>query len=101
MSKEIAMLSSNKIVAFVPTRDSVRAREFYEGTLGLKFIFDDGFAMQLDANGIRIRVTKAPEFAPAQFTILGWEVSRIENKVSELAAKGVRFEKYGLPGQDE
>jgi catechol 2,3-dioxygenase-like lactoylglutathione lyase family enzyme len=95
------MLGSNKIVTFVPTRDSARAREFYEGTLGLKFIHDDGFAMQLDANGIRIRVTKTPEFTPAQFTILGWEVSQIESKVSELAAKGVRFEKFGLPGQDE
>jgi catechol 2,3-dioxygenase-like lactoylglutathione lyase family enzyme len=95
------MLASNKIVAFVPTKDSARAREFYEGTLGLKFIHDDGFAMQLDANGIRIRVTKTPEFTPAQFTILGWEVSQIEIKVSELAAKGVRFEKFGLPAQNE
>jgi catechol 2,3-dioxygenase-like lactoylglutathione lyase family enzyme len=95
------MLGSNKIVAFVPTRDSVKARAFYEGTLGLKFIFEDAFALVLDANGIRVRVAKAPEFKPAPFTILGWEVSGIENIVADLMKKGVRFEKYGLPGQDE
>ena len=95
------MLGSNKIVAFVPTRDSAQARAFYEGTLGLKFVTDDGFALVLDANGIMIRVAKVPEFKPAQFTILGWEVLDIESTVSDLAKEGVRFEKYGLPGQDE
>jgi catechol 2,3-dioxygenase-like lactoylglutathione lyase family enzyme len=95
------MLGSNKIVAFVPTRDSVKARAFYEGTLGLKFIFEDAFALVLDANGIRVRVAKAPEFKPAPFTILGWEVSGIENMVADLMKKGVRFEKFGMPGQDD
>ncbi len=95
------MLGSNKIVAFVPTRDYALARAFYEGKLGLQFITEDGFALQLDANGIRVRVAKVPEFKPAQFTILGWEVSGIENVVADLMKKGILFEKYGLPGQDE
>src|SRR5271154_5059573 len=101
MSEGEAMLSSSKIVAFVPTRDSAQAKAFYEGILGLKFIYEDGFALVLDANGIKVRVAKVPEFKPAQFTILGWEVSDIESTVSDLAKKGIRFEKYGLPGQDE
>jgi len=95
------MLGSNKIVAFVPTRDSAQARAFYEGRLGLKFVMDDGFALVLDANGIMVRVAKVQEFKPAQFTILGWEVSDIDSAVSDLAKRGVRFEKYGLPSQDE
>jgi catechol 2,3-dioxygenase-like lactoylglutathione lyase family enzyme len=95
------MLGSNKIVAFVPTRDSVKARTFYEGTLGLKFIFEDNFALVLDANGTKVRVSKAPEFKPAPFTILGWEVQGIENVVTGLMKKGVRFEKFGFPGQDD
>jgi catechol 2,3-dioxygenase-like lactoylglutathione lyase family enzyme len=95
------MLGSNKIVAFVPTRDSVKARTFYEGTLGLKFIFEDDFALVLDANGTKVRVSKAPEFKPAPFTILGWEVQGIENVVAALMKKGVRFEKFGFPGQDD
>lgn len=95
------MLGSQKIVAFVPTTDSVKARAFYEGVLGLTFLKDDGFAMVLDANGIMIRVAKAPDFKPAQFTILGWQVSGIEKVVKEMQAKGVHFEIFGFFKQDE
>ncbi len=95
------MLGSNKIVAFVPTRDSEKARAFYEGVLGLRFIKDDGFALVLDANGIMVRVAKVPEFQPMQFTILGWEVSGIEKMVSGLQEKGVHFEIFGFFEQDK
>jgi catechol 2,3-dioxygenase-like lactoylglutathione lyase family enzyme len=94
------MLASNNIVAFVPTRDSAKARAFYEGVLGLKFIQDDGFALVLDGNGTKVRVAKVPEYKPAQFTILGWEVLGIGNVVADLMKKGIRFEQFGLPGQD-
>jgi catechol 2,3-dioxygenase-like lactoylglutathione lyase family enzyme len=89
------------IVAFVPTRDSEKARWFYEGELGLRFVKDDGFAMVLDANGTMIRVAKVPEFKPAQFTILGWQVSGIEKVAAALQEKGVRFERFGFLEQDE
>jgi catechol 2,3-dioxygenase-like lactoylglutathione lyase family enzyme len=95
------MLSSEKLVAFVPTRDQKQARAFYEGVLGLTFISEDSFALVLDANGTKIRVANAPEFKPAQFTILGWMVSDIETTVTELQTKGIAFEKFGLNGQDE
>lgn len=95
------MLGSTNIVAFVPTRDAGKARAFYEGVLGLRFVKDDGFAMVLDANGIMIRVAKAPQFTPAQFTILGWQVSEIENVVRGLQKKGVHFEIFGFFKQDD
>ena len=96
------MLGSTKIVAFVPTTDSTKARAFYEGVLGLRFVKDDGFAMVLDANGIMVRVAKvAQDWTPAQFTILGWEVSDIEDVVRQLQKKGVHFEIFGFFKQDE
>jgi catechol 2,3-dioxygenase-like lactoylglutathione lyase family enzyme len=95
------MLGSTNIIAFVPTRDAQKARAFYEGVLGLRFIKDDGFALVLDANGVMIRVAKAPEFTPAQFTILGWQVSDIETAVRRLHEKGVHFEIFGFFKQDE
>jgi catechol 2,3-dioxygenase-like lactoylglutathione lyase family enzyme len=96
------MLGSMKIVTFVPTTDAARARAFYEDVLGLRFVNDDGFAMVLDANGIMIRVAKVgKDFSPAQFTILGWQVSGIEKVVAGLQAKGVQFERYGFLKQDE
>jgi catechol 2,3-dioxygenase-like lactoylglutathione lyase family enzyme len=96
------MLGSINIVAFVPTRDTEKARAFYVGVLGLTFVKDDGFAMVLDANGIMIRVAKVGnDFTPAQSTILGWQVSDIENIVRSLRAKGVHFEIFGFFKQDE
>jgi catechol 2,3-dioxygenase-like lactoylglutathione lyase family enzyme len=96
------MLGSTNIVAFVPTRDAAKARAFYEGVLGLRFVKDDGFAMVLDANGIMIRIAKVGnDFTPAQFTILGWQVSGIEDVVRALREKGVEFEIFGFFKQDE
>jgi catechol 2,3-dioxygenase-like lactoylglutathione lyase family enzyme len=95
------MLGSTNIVAFVPTKDSEKARAFYEGVLGLRFVKDDGFAMVLDANGIMIRVAKVPQFTPAQFTILGWQVNDIAKVVEGLQKNGVRCEIFGFFKQDE
>ncbi len=95
------MLGAINIVAFVPTKDSEKARAFYEGVLGLRFVKDDGFALVLDANGITIRVAKVPDFKPAQFTILGWQVSDIESVVRGLQKKGVHFEIFGFFKQDD
>ena len=95
------MFGSTNIVAFVPTADAVKARAFYEGVLGLRFIKDDGFAMVLDANGIMVRVAKTPDFKPAPFTILGWQVTSIENVASALQEKGIHFERFGFFEQDQ
>ncbi|MGO8793941.1 MAG: VOC family protein [Candidatus Sulfotelmatobacter sp.] len=95
------MLGSVNIVAFVPTQDPVKARAFYEGVLGLRFVKDDGFALVLDANGIMVRVAKVqPDFKPAQFTILGWQINNIEDLAARLQEKGVHFERFGFFEQD-
>jgi len=95
------VLSLNKIVAFVPTKDAKKARLFYEGILGLRFVSEDKFALVLDANGIMVRVALTPEFDPQPFTIMGWEVSDIKKEVARLQGQGVRLEMYGMKGQDE
>ena len=95
------MLASSDIIAFVPTKDSAKARAFYEGVLGLRFISDDGFALVFNANGIMIRVVKLEQFTPVQYTILGWRVMEIEKVVARLQEQGVHFERYGFFQQDE
>src|ERR1700686_5552430 len=97
----LPMLDHTPLVAFLPTLDFDKARAFYEGVLGLRFVHNDGFAMVLDANGTMIRVSKVqPDFKPAVFTILGWEVSGIETVVAALAGKGVVFERFSFFEQD-
>ncbi len=95
------MLGSADIVACFAITAAEQARAFYEGALGLRFVKDDGFALVFDANGIMVRAAKMKEVTPAQFTVLGWQVSDIEGVVRALQAKGVRFEVFGFFKQDE
>jgi hypothetical protein len=48
-----------------------------------------------------IRVAKVPQFTPAQFTILGWQVNDIAKVVEGLQKNGVRCEIFGFFKQDE
>jgi catechol 2,3-dioxygenase-like lactoylglutathione lyase family enzyme len=95
------MLATEKVVAFVATADPAKARSFYEGILGLRAISEDRFAIVLDAGGTMLRVTNVPNFKAQPFTILGWDVADIDEAVSRLSERGVRFESYGMAGQDE
>jgi len=94
------MLGSVNIVACATTTDYDKARAFYEGVLGLRFVKNDGFAMVLDANGIMVRISKMPQVTPAQYTILGWQVTDIEKMVAALQERGVHFERFGFFQQD-
>lgn len=93
------MLSTAKIIAFVATTDFDRARSFYEGVLGLKFVKNDGFALVMEANGVPIRIAKVGKFTPAQFTVLGWQVEAIQKTASAMKKKGVKFERF--PGMEQ
>ena len=88
------MLASSKVIGFVPTRDSVKARSFYEGKLGFQFVSDDMFALVVRAGETMIRIAKTKDFTPAPYTVLGWEVSSIEETAAWLQQRGITFEKY-------
>jgi catechol 2,3-dioxygenase-like lactoylglutathione lyase family enzyme len=88
------MLASSKIIGFVPTKDSAQARSFYEGKLGFQFVSDDPFALVMKAGETQVRIAKVQDFTPPPFTVLGWEVSNIEEVVAWLQKRGVAFEKY-------
>ena len=95
------MLADAKLIAFAATRDGARAREFYEGILGLSVISDDAFALALNAQGTMLRVQKVAELTPPPFTVLGFEVSNIRATVAALREAGVTFQTYPGMGQDE
>ena len=52
------------------------------------------FALVLRAGETMIRIAKTPDFTPAPYTVLGWEVANIEEVVGGLQKQGVVFEKY-------
>ncbi len=96
------MLGTRKIMAFVATRDPDRAKKFYRDTLGLRLEAEQlPFALVFDAHGTMLRVTIVREIVVAPYTVLGWEVPDITATARELAAAGVKLERYpGMP-QDE
>jgi catechol 2,3-dioxygenase-like lactoylglutathione lyase family enzyme len=94
------VLASSKLMAFAPSTDMKRARAFFEGVLGLRFVNEDSFAIVFDANGTPLRVANTPGFQPAPYTIVGWAVPQIERYVEKLKARGVSFMRYPGLKQD-
>jgi catechol 2,3-dioxygenase-like lactoylglutathione lyase family enzyme len=95
------MLRDNEAIYFLATTDVVASRGFYEGTLGLRLVADEHFALVFDLGGRMLRIAKAQELIPARHTVLGWKVDDIAAKVNELSKRGVIFERFeGMP-QDE
>ena len=94
------MLGKYKLITFLLTRDKNKARAFYENTLGLRFVKDDGFALIFDANGIMLRIGEMKEFTPQQGTTLGWETDDIKATVRGLTERGAHFERFGMAQDD-
>ena len=97
-----SVLGSEKLMAFVATRDPERAKKFYRGTLGLQLVSEQlPFALVFDANGTMLRVTIVQEMIAAPYTVLGWELPDIAATVRELVAAGVKLERFpGMPQDD-
>jgi predicted enzyme related to lactoylglutathione lyase len=94
------MLNKSKVICFAATLNPARSKQFYENALGLSLISDGPFALIFDANGTMLRVQKVSDLAPAQHTILGWEVDDIQAVAQRLVERGVHFEHYEGLQQD-
>jgi len=95
------VLATADVVAFAPATDLARARAFFEETLGLRFVYEDGFACVFDANGTTLRVSLVEQLTPAPFTILGWNVADVHSVVRGLRDRGVEFLVFDGFGQDD
>ncbi len=96
------MLGSEKLVAFVATRDPGRAKEFYRDTLGLRLVSEDQFALVFDVGGTMLRVTRVPVLVTAPYTVLGWHVRDIVSTAKRLQQQAnVALERYADMQQDE
>ena len=78
--------------------DMQRARQFYEGVLGLVPDSDTGDNIGYPCSGdTQINVYVSPNAGTAEFTIAGFDVDDIETVVAGLAQQGVTFEQYDQP----
>ena len=98
------MFANTKAYSGFAVDDLEKAREFYGETLGLRtsVISEEGGVMSLDLAGDRgTLIYQKPDYTPATYTILNFPVDDIDKAVDELAARGVRFERYDGFDQDE
>jgi len=85
----------------VGTRDPVRAKHFYQDTLGLHLVSEDQVALVFDVSGTMLRVTRVQELAAAKYTVLGWQVRDIVSTAKQLQKVRVDVERYPGMRQDE
>jgi catechol 2,3-dioxygenase-like lactoylglutathione lyase family enzyme len=94
------MLSEKECLATIAVKDLNAARRFYEGTLGLKPIADQGGEVITYKTGNSKLLIYHSQYAGSnKATAANWIVGPdIEAIVRDLKAKGVAFEHYDLPG---
>ncbi|MBS1524447.1 MAG: VOC family protein [Bacteroidetes bacterium] len=96
------MFQTGKAFSSFSVNDIEQARDFYQNTLMIRVkhipMGEQGLLELHFDDGGRVMIYPKPNHTPATFTVLNFPVDDVEKAVDELAAKGVRFEHYDMPG---
>jgi catechol 2,3-dioxygenase-like lactoylglutathione lyase family enzyme len=95
------MFANTKAFSGFAVDDLQKAKDFYEGTLGMRVSDADGLLTLHLAGDRDTLIYPKADFTPATYTILNFPVDDIEKAVDELVARGIRFERYDGFEQDE
>ena len=98
------MFENTKAYSGFAVDDIGKAKEFYGETLGVKttVLDEEHGLMSLNHPGDRDTfVYLKPDFEPATYTILNFEVDDVDKAVDELGERGVSFERYDGFDQDD
>jgi catechol 2,3-dioxygenase-like lactoylglutathione lyase family enzyme len=97
-------LSDSKVAAAIAVSDMGKAKEFYEGKVGLSNGEErsDGGTSYPCADGTSIHVYPSPDNAgKSSATLAAFQVDDIDSEVGELSGSGVSFESYDGFDQDD
>lgn len=94
------MLANSNATANLAVKDLAKARAFYEGTLGLKEVHNEGGELIVYKSGdTSINVYRSNFAGTNKATAVTWTVGDELGKIVEaLKSKGVTFEHYDMPG---
>ena len=96
------MLQNAPMYAYIPAKDVARARQFYEEKLGFKPKQETAGGVVYEfGQGTACFLYPTPNAGTSQASQAFWQVEDIEQEVAELMARGVKLEKYDMPGVDE
>ena len=97
-------MSGYKLNVLIAVSDMARAREFYEGKLGLSAVRGQADGSQIYASGgeAALHVYPSPAHAgKSTATLATWYVDDVERGVDEIRSNGVSFEHYDEVTTDE
>lgn len=92
------MLKDAPIRAYIPATDVKRAREFYEGLIGLKPKETYAGGVVYACGGAEVFLYPTPNAGTSKASQAFWQVADVAAEVKELKARGVKFEEYDFPG---
>ncbi|MEO7366228.1 MAG: VOC family protein [Sphingomicrobium sp.] len=96
------MLGKANATPMIAVKDIDRAREFYEGTLGLETKDEmGGEVLEVKSGETTINVYRSEFAGTNQATALTFDVDDIGAEVRDLKDKGVFFESYDMPGLEK
>ena len=93
------MFKDSQAFSGFAVKDIAEAKAFYGQTLGLEVGEDPDRGLELHLpGGTRVFIYPKPDFVPATYTILNFQVTDIDAAVAALRAAGVEMQRY--PGFD-
>jgi predicted enzyme related to lactoylglutathione lyase len=94
------MLHEYPMYAYIPARDMARARQFYEGQVGLKPKEEvNGGVVYEFARGTACFLYPTPNAGTSQASQAFWSVDDVDALIVALKKRGVVFEDYDMPGE--
>ncbi|MEX1295735.1 MAG: VOC family protein [Candidatus Limnocylindrales bacterium] len=94
------MLNKRRAYATLPAADLMRARGFYEDTLGFSGREESGGVLYDTTEGNTFMVFPSTGAPSGDHTQLSFEVDDLEREVTDLKQKGIRFEAVAMDGYD-
>jgi catechol 2,3-dioxygenase-like lactoylglutathione lyase family enzyme len=90
----VTMFKNSPAFASFAVPDISQAKDFYSRVLGLDVTEENGMLNLRINGGSKILVYPKPDFTPATYTILNFEVDDLEAAMDGLIKQGVKFEIY-------
>ena len=92
------MLQKFPMYAYIPVKDVARARQFYEGKVGLQPKEDiAGGVVYHFGERTAAFLYPTPNAGTSHASQAFWQVDDVEREVAELKSRGVKFEEYDMP----
>jgi catechol 2,3-dioxygenase-like lactoylglutathione lyase family enzyme len=88
------MLADSAAIATIAVRDVARARDFYEGKLGLTLTEARIGVSTYSSGGVKLFVYQSEYAGSNEATSVTWAIPDVNAVVADLTSKGVTFEHY-------